>query len=238
MKKSIQHKAKKWVIGILLSPFVLFLLLAVLLYLPPVQNFVVHRVAASLSESTGMNISVSRVRLSFPLDLSVKGVEVIDGRDTLISASSLYLDVRLKPLFEGRADIDGFSLYDAKVNSKHFISNTYIRGKIGRLQAAAHGVEWTRGVVKLNQASLDDADLYVALSDTAREEPDTLPSMPWRIVAEQVTINRSRVSLSMPGDSMRLMAEMGKARLEGGLFDTGRPYYSVRRFNVEKGGVV
>mgnify|MGYP000591052468 CR=1 FL=1 len=62
--------------------------------------------------------------------------------------------------------------------------------------------------------------------------------MPWRIVAEQVTINRSRVSLSMPGDSMRLMAEMGKARLEGGLFDTGRPYYSVRRFNVEKGGVV
>lgn len=93
-------------------------------------------------------------------------------------------------------------------------------------------------MVKLNQASLDDADLYVALSDTAREEPDTLPSMPWRIVAEQVTINRSRVSLSMPGDSMRLMAEMGKARLEGGLFDTGRPYYSVRRFNVEKGGVV
>lgn len=238
MKKSIQHKAKKWVIGILLSPFVLFLLLAVLLYLPPVQNFVVHRVAASLSESTGMNISVSRVRLSFPLDLSVKGVEVIDGRDTIVSASSLYLDVRLKPLFEGRADIDGFSLYDAKVNSKHFISNTYIRGKIGRLQAAAHGVEWTRGVVKLNQASLDDADLYVALSDTAREEPDTVPSMPWRIVAEQVTINRSRVSLSMPGDSMRLMAEMGKARLEGGLFDTGRPYYSVRRFNVEKGGVV
>ena len=71
MKKSIQHKAKKWVIGIFLSPFVLFLLLAVLLYLPPVQNFVVHRVAASLSESTGMNISVSRVRLSFPLDLSV-----------------------------------------------------------------------------------------------------------------------------------------------------------------------
>lgn len=109
MKKSIQHKAKKWVIGILLSPFVLFLLLAVLLYLPPVQNFVVHRVAASLSESTGMNISVSRVRLSFPLDLSVKGVEVIDGRDTIVSASSLYLDVRLKPLFEGRADIDGFS---------------------------------------------------------------------------------------------------------------------------------
>ena len=89
MKKSIQHKAKKWVIGILLSPFVLFLLLAVLLYLPPVQNFVVHRVAASLSESTGMNISVSRVRLSFPLDLSVKGVEVIDGRDTIVSASSL-----------------------------------------------------------------------------------------------------------------------------------------------------
>ena len=79
MKKSIQHKVKKWVIGIFLSPFVLFLLLAVLLYLPPVQNFVVHRVAASLSESTGMNISVSRVRLSFPLDLSVKGVEVIDG---------------------------------------------------------------------------------------------------------------------------------------------------------------
>lgn len=228
----------KWTTGLLLSPIALILLLAVLLYLPPVQNFVVHRVASSLSESTGMDISIKHVRLAFPLDLSVQGVEMIDGGDTVVAARSLRLNVSLKPLFEGRADVNGFSLYDARVNTKNIISNTYIRGHVGRLEAAAHGVEWERGKVRLDRASLDDADLYVALSDTAREEQDTVPSMPWRIVAERVSINRSRVSLSLPGDTMRLMANLGKADLEGGLFDTGRPYYAVRRFTVERGGVV
>ena len=54
-------KYAKWMGIAVLTPFVLILLLAVLLYLPPVQNWAVKQVASYASESTGMDISVKHV---------------------------------------------------------------------------------------------------------------------------------------------------------------------------------
>ena len=63
--------------GILLTPFILILLVAVLLYVPPVQRFVVQRTAAYLSEKTGMQVSVGNIHLAFPLDLSLQKLQVL-----------------------------------------------------------------------------------------------------------------------------------------------------------------
>ena len=41
-------KALWWILGILLSPLVLFVVLTVLLYLPPVQNWAVRPACKSL----------------------------------------------------------------------------------------------------------------------------------------------------------------------------------------------
>ena len=57
MKKTL------WWIGcVLLSPVLLFVILTILIYLPPVQNWVVDKVAAYASEQTGMEITVNSVR--------------------------------------------------------------------------------------------------------------------------------------------------------------------------------
>ena len=73
-------RALKWLGIAVLIPILLFALLAVLLYLPPVQNWAVKRVAAIASEKTGMEISVEHVNLEFPLNLGVEGVRVIKPR--------------------------------------------------------------------------------------------------------------------------------------------------------------
>ena len=70
-------KAFWWILGILLSPILLFVILLILLYLPPVQNWAVDKVASMASESTGMEITVGHVNLSFPLDLAVDDVQVL-----------------------------------------------------------------------------------------------------------------------------------------------------------------
>ena len=49
----------------------------VLLYIPPVQNLLRREVTAYASEATGMQIQVERIDLRFPLNLLVRGVEVI-----------------------------------------------------------------------------------------------------------------------------------------------------------------
>lgn len=218
-------------------PVVLFLLLAIALYIPPIQNFLVHQTAARISASTGLKVSIDRVRLAFPLDLAVHGVQALDKGDTLFSVRSMRLDVSLLPLFQGRADINGFSLYGAVVDTRSYVSDVRVRGRLKEFSAASHGVEWRTGHVQVDRVLLSGADLSVALSDTARKDTSSAASV-WVIDVKKADIRNSAVRLSMPGDSMRVFARLGAASLRDGLFDTGKPAYSLRSLHLASGQVV
>ena len=231
MKKPIK-KALKWLGITVATPIALFLLLAILLYIPPVQNFAVHQVANYLSGNLGMDVRIDKVRLAFPLDLAVHHMTAVEKGDTLLNADRLRLNVKLIPLFEGRADVDGFELYGLVIDTKSYISDTRIKGYAGQLTAAAHGVDWEKELVNLDHARLHDADIYVTLSDTAKKDT-TESKAKWNIAVKKVDIERSKVHLQMPGDSMRIYANLGRAALRGGAFDTGRNYYAVKALQLQ-----
>lgn len=231
MKKTIK-KALKWLGITVATPIALFLLLAILLYIPPVQNFAVHQVANYLSGNLGMDVRIDKVRLAFPLDLAVHHMTAVEKGDTLLNADRLRLNVKLMPLFEGRADVDGFELYGLVIDTKSYISDTRIKGHAGQLTAAAHGVDWEKELVNLDHARLHDADIYVTLSDTAKKDT-TESKAKWNIAVKKVDIERSKVHLQMPGDSMRIYANLGRAALRGGTFDTGRNYYAVKTLQLQ-----
>ncbi len=231
MKKPIK-KALKWLGITVATPIALFLLLAILLYIPPVQNFAVHQVANYMSGNLGMDVRIDKVRLAFPLDLAVHHMTAVEKGDTLLNADRLRLNVKLMPLFEGRADVDGFELYGLVIDTKSYISDTRIKGHAGQLTAAAHGVDWEKELVNLDHARLHDADIYVTLSDTAKKDT-TESKAKWNIAVKKVDIERSKVHLQMPGDSMRIYANLGRAALRGGAFDTGRNYYAVKMLQLQ-----
>ena len=231
MKKPIK-KALKWLGITVATPIALFLLLAILLYIPPVQNFAVHQVANYLSGNLGMDVRIDKVRLAFPLDLAVHHMTAVEKGDTLLNADRLRLNVKLMPLFEGRVDVDGFELYGLVIDTKSYISDTRIKGYAGQLTAAAHGVDWEKELVNLDHARLHDADIYVTLSDTAKKDT-TESKAKWNIAVKKVDIERSKVHLQMPGDSMRIYANLGRAALRGGAFDTGRNYYAVKTLQLQ-----
>ena len=64
---STKKKCGIWAIVLVFTPILLIALLALLLYLPPVQNWAVKRVAAYVSASTDMDVTVQHVELVFPL---------------------------------------------------------------------------------------------------------------------------------------------------------------------------
>jgi len=74
---NIEFNLKRILLWLFLAPIGLFLLLMVLLYLPPVQNFVCDKAAAVASESLGMDITIGRVDLRFPLNLLVRDVQAV-----------------------------------------------------------------------------------------------------------------------------------------------------------------
>ena len=94
---------RRWMkrIGIIcLIPMVLVILISILLYIPPFQNFAVRLATEYASETTGMNIRIGQIRLSFPLNLTIRDVKVITPPDTLLSLESFQVNIRPLPLLK------------------------------------------------------------------------------------------------------------------------------------------
>lgn len=226
----------KWGLGILLSPFILFFVLGCILYIPAVQQMIVNKVTDELAEQTGMDVSVGKIRLAFPLDLAIHEVVAKEGTDTLADVRSMRLSVRLRPLFEGQVEVDGCEVYEAKVNTCGWIPDVYVRGKIGQFSAATHGVDLLKETVNLDYATLKGADLWVAMSDTAAQTPPSAPAK-WKITAHKIELQQSHLRLSLPGDSLRLAFEAGNMKLADGLIDLEHGDYRVGHLSLQEGGL-
>ena len=110
-----RHKGLKiasWILGILL---LLIVLLPFALYIPWVQNIVKDYACEWASEKTGMDISVGRILVKFPLDISVDDVLILDkNRDTMLVAENVTADVAFKPLLDKRVEVDKAQLTNGK----------------------------------------------------------------------------------------------------------------------------
>ena len=76
-----------------MTPILLFFILAALLYLPPVQNWAVKKVAAIASEKTGMEITVGHVNLEWPLDLGIDDFRMLHPNDSLKNITDTIADI-------------------------------------------------------------------------------------------------------------------------------------------------
>lgn len=234
----LNHKFLKGVGIALLVPIILVLLLVVAVYLPPIQRWAVDKAADTMGQKMGLTVSVGSVRLTPFLDLRLQNVTALDeGQDTVLHTTDLLLDVAFAPLFEGRADIDGFRLRGARVNTKSFVPDAHISGRVGELSAAAHGVAWKEEKVHLDRALLADADLQVTLSDTAKKDTTSAPAK-WVIDVVQARLQNTTLRLTLPGDSMHVAASLTDAQLQNGHFDLGKPHYAVHRLTVREGSVL
>lgn len=204
----------------------LFFILAIALYIPPIQNYAVRKATEYASEKTGMTIRVERVRLAFPLDLALINSFASQKGDTLLDAHGIRVDIAIMPLFKQEVNIEGLSIHRTKINTAGLISNTQIKGYVGTLGIKSKGINLKQSTVRLNDASLKDAHINITLCDTAAE--DTTPSQTaWRIKADRLLIENSSVNVRMPDDSMRIATTLGNLLMKDGSFDLKRNSYEV-----------
>ena len=244
-------KYAKWVSILILTPFLLILLLTVLLYLPPVQNWAVKQVASYASESTGMDISVEHVQLVFPLKLGVEGVKVLqpvdslknsrnltlrNKKDTVADIQKMVVDVQLLPLFSNQVMVDELNFTRMKVNTTNFIHEARIKGDVGKLQLVAHGIDLGKERVNVNDALMKDARLSVELSDTV--PPDTTPSTNfWKINIQKLKLKNTDFTLHMPGDTLQVNAYLGDALARTTYLDLYKGLYQIQHLDWKNGRV-
>ena len=224
----------------LLTPIILFVILMILLYVPPVQNFIRKQATAIASDATGMNISVERIDLRFPLNLLVRGVQVvqpgsdtidIQHPDTLLNLGSLNVRVQAWPLLKGRVEVDDITLQRVAVNSSGLLEGMRIKGTLGRFFLASHGIDLNKEDAVLNRVELSDTHVQVMLADTTETPEDTTETaLNWRVALHNLKLKNVSVDLQMPLDSMSLAATIGDASIEDAEADLKRQFYGWRKF--------
>ena len=222
--------------GILLSPVLLFVLLTILIYLPPVQNWLVDKVAAYASEQTGMEITVNHVDLSFPLDLGVDGVRVIHQPDTIADVERLVVDVQLLPLFGGKVVVNQLEINNTQLNTNGFIEAAKVKGRFGRLFVKSDGIDLHRETVEVNGARLEDAQLDIALNDSVPEDTTTSQNR-WKIHIDEARVQRSDIVLHMPGDTMSVRMHMGSLTAREAQVDLETETYTVQQVDWDNGAL-
>lgn len=221
-------------IGIVcLIPVVLVLLVSVLLYIPPVQNFAVKKAAYYAGKATGMQIGIERIRLSFPLNLTVRGVEVLTTpADTLLTLKSLTVNVRALPLLKKEVLVDAIDLEGVKVNTGTFIEGMEIKGVLGRLYAKADRINLSKEKVTLNTIDLSDTAITLLLNDTTTKADTTSTAVNWILNLQKINLDRVAFAMQMPADSLRLSTYIDKANLKDGIVDLGASHYGADLFTL------
>lgn len=228
----MKRKWIKWVSWILLTPILLFVVLMVLLYVPPVQNFLRKQATLYASEATGMQINVGRIDLRFPLNLLVRDVEVIQAPDTLLTLESLNVHVQAMPLFKGNIEVDDITLQQATVNSADLIEGMRIRGVLGRFFLESHGVDLTDETAVINHAELSDTHIDLVLNDTTTtEKPDTASAtVNWKVDLHALSLKNVSFSMQLPADTMCMAARVREANIEDVSADLKHQFYGLKSF--------
>ena len=230
MKKRLKYIVIATVIAV-----TALLALPLLIYVPPIQRWLVNEATEIASEQTGMDISIEGVSLCFPLDLSLDGVLVKQEGDTIANIGSAVVDIQLLPLLDGHVAVDILEIQHAHINTLSMIPDVQVKGQMGRLQLNPSLINLNSGDVNLSNATLADADVTVLLSDTAEvDTTDTGPVL-WYINFDAINIEHSKINIHMPGDSMLIGVEAGSMMAKDGRINLADGRYEVSAFQWQQG---
>ena len=233
---SKKSPGRRWGLWLIASPFLLFLLLAILLYLPPVQQFAVHKASEIASRSTGLNIGVGRLDLRFPLDLLVRDVFAVEPEtnDTLLSLERLKVELRLWKLLKKEVEIEEISIRNATVDTRNFIDGMKVKGHLGELFLESHGVMFSPETARINEFTVKNTDIALTLGNVSDTDTTTSEPLYCKILLDEIALENVGFALRMPKDSLFLRTQLPDVKLKDGVIDLKEASYFVKSFGINR----
>ena len=225
---------------LLLSPILLFLLLTILLYIPLVQDWITQQACDYLGEATGLDVKVERLRVRFPLDVSVSQVcfSEKESHDTVLAVDCCVLDLDLASICSLEVGVDALDLSDAVVDSRDWIASLTLRGRMQTFHLDAHQLELNRERVNITSVRLDGCDVDVALRDTSVTDTTASSALPWVLSFHEIQLSDTRVAFHTARDTMAVRAGVRSMTLGDGCFDLGKNELSLSDLSLRADSVV
>lgn len=224
---------QKWIkrIGcILLTPILIFATLMVLLYVPPIQNLLRRQATAYASKATGMQIEVRRIDLRFPLNLLVRGVQVVQPPDTLLTLESLNIHIQALPLLRGQLEIDDITLQHGSFYSGNLIEGMQVEGVLGQFTLNSHGIDLSNQAALINNAALSNTHIKLLLNDTTTIAKDSTETpIRWQVNLQAMRLHNVSFQMQLPADSMQVSAHIGEAVVSDASVNLAQQAYSIQQ---------
>lgn len=218
-KRGILHKVTKALLWTLVTVAGLVILLPALLYVPFIQDFAKNIAITRIEKSTGMDVSLDRLRLRFPLKVEIDGLAMSQQGDTMISAAKAGVDVALLPLLKGTLKVSEASLDDAVYRLNTPDSAIYLKARIDRFVTDGTDLKFNMSEINVGKTVLDGADVLLVLKDTTTAStPDTAQTN-MVITAPDIELRNIRFRMRMLPTIDSLYAGIGNARLLDGQMD-------------------
>lgn len=223
-KKKKGHRWLRITLRVLLCLIILILLIPVLLYVPPVQTFVKNVACNMVHKSTGMDISIDKFRLKWPVDLSLQGVTIVEATgDTMVNAREVIADVKLMPLLNLDVQIKRLSLLDGYYRMLSPDSSMLLKLNAGLLTVDDQSSADMRDMrIVLNKALLKDGKVSLFMDVWKQQAKSDTTSTPFFIAANDLTLENFTFGMSMLPtiDTLNLVAQSLKIR--NGIVDLGK----------------
>lgn len=238
-------KKKKWhlikptwlrrTLKTLFGIIIFILLLPVLVYVPFIQDIAVKIASNVIEKSTGMKVGIGLFRLSYPLDVHLKDVYIVEAQgDTMVRAGELVADVKILPLLKLDVDVNKLRLNNGYYRMMTPDSSMLMKINAGFLEVDDKStVDIKQSRILLNKTVLRDGSVSLYM-DVWKKKPtpdDTVKSTapPFVIKANDLDLTNFKFGMSMLPTIDTLNLALKHVSLKGASIDLGT---NVVRWNL------
>ncbi|MCQ2289315.1 MAG: translocation/assembly module TamB [Muribaculaceae bacterium] len=211
------------------------LLLPLSLYIPWVQNCAKDYACEWAAKETGLNVSIERILLKFPLDISVDSLLVLDQqRDTMVHAGNLTADIAVRPLLDLNVEVDEVCLTQGVYRMMTEDSSMFLVARLDMCRLKGADVDVDNQLVNLLDGNVKGGDVLLDYYPYKKEnECDTTESKPWKVNAHHLVVEDIDYAMTMLPTIDHMMAHVDRVTLVDGEVDTGEHTVSARSFAVD-----
>lgn len=209
------RKILKYFLRFVLVIVGLLVLLSILVYVPPIQNFIKNKAAEYVSDNMGIGLDIERLSLRFPLTLTVDNTVLTTAEgDTMLSVGRVRAAVSLLPLLTGNVEVSSFGLERTTVNYSDSTGGMALRGTLAKVGLDNVRVHFGDSRIELAEISLAGADLQLDLGETTQptQPADTTASdtIPWKFVARRAGFDNIKFTMRTSPEISVMMADLGR----------------------------
>lgn len=231
--KKKRHRGLRIVGWCILGLFLTVILAVALIYVPPIQRFVVGKVLDSVNSGSDMQIKVEDFRLGFPLNLSVEGVDISQYGDTMLHVGKLDAEAALLPLLAGKVVVDGIDISDVLYKQGTPDSLMYMRAVLAKASVSHASVNLAKSDIDIDDIALSHGDIRMAIKNDTTPPTPPGDELPWRLKIGNISVDDIVFDMDMESSISSVFASLLNLKVAGGDIDLSRQKIQLALVDVD-----